>query len=238
MRLDMKARSEIKEGFIDSIPVILGFIPISITFGLLAKNTGINFRDTTLFSLVVFAGSSQFMALDLIQAGASFANIIIATFLLNFRHFMMSASLSVKMTNIKKVLIPFLAFGITDESFSILSFKEGKLNTAYIFTVHICSQIAWVSGTVIGFLVGEILPSSLQDALGVGLYAMFTALLFPNLKGSKSNILIAIMSFIIYIILFSAKIFTSGWDIILGIIISSALAVVLIKDDKEEEDHE
>jgi len=233
--LDIRTKDEIKSGFISSIPVILGYLPVAIAFGLLAKNTGINFKDTTLFSALVYAGASQFMALDLIQAGVSVGSIIVATLLLNFRHFMMSASLSVKMDNVKKIFIPFLAYGITDETFSVLSFKDGKISMAYMLTLNLLSHIAWVIGTIIGFLVGEILPQSLQSALGIGLYAMFAALLFPNLKGQKSNIILTILAAIIYIVLFKSQVFTSGWDIILGIVLSSALGVLLTKDERMEE---
>ena len=94
-------KKEMKAGLISAMPMIIGFFPIAMAFGLLAKNTGVNFRDTTLFSAMVFAGASQFMALDLIADGVSVGSIILATFLLNLRNLVMSASLSLRLKDVK-----------------------------------------------------------------------------------------------------------------------------------------
>jgi 4-azaleucine resistance transporter AzlC len=236
--MEKQLNSNIKEGILSASPVVIGYLPVSIAFGLLAKNTGISFVDTGLFSIIVFAGASQFMALDLISAGVSAGSIILSTFLLNLRHLMMTASLSVKMDNIKKPYLPIIAYGITDETFSVLSFKEGQLSLLYILTVNILSNLSWVLGTIIGFLVGEIIPKALQSSLSIGLYAMFVSLLFPNFKKENKILILSILTAIIYILIFTTKIFTSGWDIVIGIILSSALGVCIFNKDKEVEENE
>lgn len=230
--MDKQIRIDIKEGFVSALPVVIGYFPIAVAFGLLSKNTGVSFSDTSLFSIVVFAGASQFMALDLILAGVSAGSIILATFLLNLRHLMMTASLSIKLEDIKRPYLPLVAFGITDETFSVLSFKDGKLSLPFVLTVNMLSYFSWVSGSMVGYLVGEILPKSLQSSLSIGLYAMFAALLFPQFKKSKSTLFLAIMTATIYILIYYSKIFTSGWDIIIGIILSSALGVLILSKDK------
>ena len=226
-------KSDIKEGVVSASPVVIGYLPVAIAFGLLAKNTGISFGDTSFFSILVYAGASQFMALDLINAGVSAGSIILATFLLNLRHLMMSASISIKLENIKKIYIPLISYGITDETFSVLSFKEGKLTLPYVLTVNVLSNLSWISGTIIGYLVGEIIPAALQSSLSIGLYAMFAALLFPNLKGNRNILILSAMSALIYAIIYMTRIFSSGWDIIIGIVLSSALGVMIF--DKGEE---
>ena len=85
-----------------------------------------------------------------------------------------------------------------------------------------------------GHLVGEILPKSVQASLSIGLYAMFMALLVPEMKKLKEVFYLAIISAFIYIIIFYLKVFNSGWDIILGIILSSALGVVIFDKDERE----
>lgn len=228
----------LKEGFISALPVVMGYFPVAMAFGLLSKTTGINFRDTSLFSLMVYAGASQFMALDLIQAGVGTGSIILATFLLNLRHMMMSASLSLKLGELKKTHLPIVGFGITDETFSVASFKKGNLSLGFILTLNFLSYGSWVLGTMIGFVIGEILPTSLQSSLSIGLYAMFVGLLIPEVKGSKNILHLSIISMIIYSLLYFSKIFNSGWDIIIGIIISSFVGVYIFKDDLEEEANE
>lgn len=234
MTKDKNIKNKVKEAMVTGLPIVIGYFPIAMAFGLLSKNTFISFRDTSLLSMVVYAGASQFMALDLIGAGVTWANIILATFLLNLRHMMMTASLAVEFKSIPKKFLPLVAFGITDETFSLISFNRGKISLPFVLTINIMAYCSWLSGTMVGYLVGEILPQSLQSSLSIGLYAMFAALLSPEARKSKDVLIISIIAAIIYIMLFYSNIFTSGWDIIIGIIISSALGVVIFKKDSRE----
>lgn len=231
--MDKETKLNIRQAVLAALPLMLGYIPVAIAFGLLAKNTGLSLIDTVLFSLIVYAGASQFMALDLIIAGVSTGNIIFATFLLNLRHLMMSASLSLKLDNVKKSLLPIIGYGITDETFSLLSFKEGDLESPYVLTITVLAHLTWAAGTILGYLVGEILPSSLQSSLNIALYAMFAALLFPHFKFNRKILVLSIVTAIIYTIIYSTNIFTSGWDIIIGIILSSAIGVIIFNKEKE-----
>lgn len=228
-------RDEIKDGFISAMPMVIGFFPIAMAFGLLSKNTGISFRDTTLFSIMVFAGASQFMALDLIAVGVSFGSIILATFLLNLRHVVMSAALSLRLKDIKKSYFPLIAFGITDESFSVASFRKKKLTLPYILILNFLSYGSWVIGTIVGYLIGGILPQSLQSSLSIGLYAMFVGLLIPEMKNSKNILYLGIISAIIYSLIYYTKFLNSGWDIIFGIVITSVIGVFIFNDEIEGE---
>ena len=98
---------------------------------------------------------------------------------------------------------------------------------------YLLSHISWWLGTIAGYLAGEVLPASLQSSLSVGLYAMFAALLFPEIKKSNQMLLLSIISAIIYTIMHYSKIFAPGWDIILGIIISSSIGIIIFKDEVE-----
>ncbi|NLV88489.1 MAG: AzlC family ABC transporter permease [Tissierellia bacterium] len=234
MKRDKDIKKEIKESIILALPIVIGYFPIAMAFGLLSKNTLLSFRDTSFLSLLVYAGASQFMALDLIKAGVTSGSIILATFLLNLRHMMMTASLAVELKDIPKRYIPLVAFGITDETFSVISFNKDKISLGFVLFLNILSYASWNIGTMVGYGVGEILPSSLQSSLNVGLYAMFAALLFPEFKKSKNILLISIISVLVYIILYYSKIFTSGWDIIVGVIVSSLLGLKILNNSKGE----
>lgn len=230
--MDFIKSKSIKEGFVYGSPLVLGFIPVAMAFGLLAKNTGLSFFGASANSILVFAGASQFMFLDLVRVGVSPGSIILATFLLNLRHLIMSASLSTKLDSKMRPFIPIIGFGITDETFSVLSFYKGKLDLAFILTLNSMAYLAWVGGTILGYLVGEIIPQALQTSLGLGLYALFAALLFPSFKSNKSSILVSLIAVVVYTIIFFSKLLSSGWDIIAGIIISTALATIVL-DRKE-----
>ena len=95
----------------------------------------------------MYLGSSQFMALNLITVGAGLGEIILTTLLVNFRHFLMSASLSENIGH-EKAYRPLIAFGITDEVFSVVSFRKESMTKEYILTLEALSYLSWVGGTV------------------------------------------------------------------------------------------
>ena len=189
--------------------------------------------ETALFSILVFAGASQFMALDLIKTGMAAGNIILATFLLNLRHLMMSASLSVRLKGVKRNWLYFIAFGITDETFSVSSLAGRELNAFFLLALHTISYLAWISGSIVGYIIGSVLPITIQNSLGIGLYAMFVALLMPEVKKSSPILLLSILSALVYIIINFTGIIPSGWRLIATILIASALGVILIKDNPD-----
>lgn len=224
-----------KETFLITLPLIIGYFPVAMAYGLLAKNTGISFRDSAFFSIFVFAGASQFMALDLIAAGVASINIVLATFLLNLRHLMMSAALSLDFKDIPKRYLPFIAFGITDESFSVISFNKDKINLPFLLILMGLSYSSWVLGTMMGYLVGTILPLSLQASMGVGLYAMFSALLSPEIKESRQVLSLALIAAGIYSFFYYTKLLGQGWDLVLSIILSSLIGLLIFKEEVASE---
>src|SRR5699024_891672 len=147
----------------------------------------------------------------------------------------MTASLSIKLKDIKSPYLPLIAFGITDESFSVLSFTDNKLNLVFVLIIIVFSYISWVVGTMVGYLLGEILPLSLQSSLGIGLYGMFASLLFPQFKGKRGNFFLATISIIIYILIYYSRLFAEGWDIIVGIILSALIGVVVLNREIRED---
>ena len=135
-------------------------------------------------SIAVFAGASQFVALNLLAIGTNYGQIIITTLILNLRHFLMAASLSQRLKPGK--LAPLVAFGITDETFSVLSFQpETENNPRFVLGVNTVAYLGWVSGTFGGSLMGQELPALLQTSMGIALYAMFIGLLIRRLKPPK-----------------------------------------------------
>lgn len=230
MQLTKENKNGFKQGVRSAIPIIIGYFPVAMAFGLLANTINISFLDSFLFSLLVFAGASQFMALDLIKAGIATGDIIIATLLLNLRHMMMSASLAVKIKETKRKWLFFIAFGITDETFAVASLKEGKLSGLFLLALQGLSYSAWVCGTVVGYLVGAILPAIVQSSLGIGLYAMFAAIIAPEIRKSLDVFILTIISGTLYAVIFCFRLLPSGWDIIGTILIASILGVIILKD--------
>ncbi len=186
-------RNNFYQGVQAGLPVAFGYLPIAVAFGVFAKNTGLSTTAAVLMSVAVFAGASQFVALSLLAIGNGHWQIIITTFILNLRHFLMSAAVAPRLKPGK--MAPLVAFGITDETFSILSFHPAaENNPAFALGVNTIAYLGWVSGTLGGALMGQELPALLQTSMGIALYAMFIGLLVPKLKTSKTAVCLTILA--------------------------------------------
>src|SRR6056297_646099 len=128
-------KKSIISGFKKSIPVILGYMPIGISYGILALQTDLSPYLIVGMSIFVFAGSSQLIAVNMLTAQAGVIAIIMTTFLVNLRHILMSASLSLHFQNTPQRLLPFIGFVITDESFALGStlLEEENKNKGLFF---------------------------------------------------------------------------------------------------------
>ena len=133
-------RLEFTRGAINTIPLIVGAIPFGIIYGTLSQSSDLSIYGALALSSIVFAGSSQFVALGLIASGSSIFIIIATTFLINLRHLLYSFSLRQHLSHLpQKWKIP-LSFGLTDETFAVTikhysDINSHILNTG-IFLVH------------------------------------------------------------------------------------------------------
>lgn len=236
MNQKQNQRSTIKEGLVAGLPIVIGYFPIAMTFGILSKTMEISFLESVLFSAMVYAGSAQFMALNLLNLGVDSLQIVVTIFLVNFRHFLMSASIATKMDKNSK-WTPFIAFGITDESFSVASFKEDGFDDKFMMALQLISYISWIMGTMSGYLIGEVIPASMRSSMGIGIYAMFTALLIPKAKKSNKILTIALLSGVINTLLIYSKILPEGWSLIFAIISVSGLGAILYREE-DLQDHD
>lgn len=189
--------------------------------------------DTVLMSLLVYAGASQFMAVTLIASGVGIGEIIISTFLVNFRHLLMSASLAARLENINKRWRPVIAFGVTDEVFSVASFKKEGLSAAYLLALQFAAYISWAGGSLAGYVIGQALPQDVSISMGVALYAMFAALLIPEVRVKYNVGILAAASAVINSSLYYLAGVSKGWSIVASIVIASAFGASLFKDADE-----
>lgn len=229
-----------KRGFIDGIPIALGYIAVSFTFGIAAKNAGLTVLQAVLMSATNLTSAGQFAALGLIGASTSYIEMAFTQLIINLRYCLMSCSLSQKLNNESAFLHRFLiATGITDEIFGVSVCTEGKLNPFYAYGVISIAMPGWVFGTFLGVVSGSILPERLLSALGVALYGMFLAVIIPPAKGNKiisGLILISMVFSLIFTKLPLLCTISSGFRIIiLTILIAGAAAFLFpIKEDPNE----
>ncbi len=213
-------------GFVDGlkggISIAVGYMPVALTFGLLARTTGLTLYEAVLMSVLVFAGAAQYITLSLIAIGTGAFEIIFTIFIVNIRHLLMSASINEKVeedTPWKKAVY---AFGITDETFTVSATKAGKLTTGYMFGLCFISYSSWVLFTGGGYIAGATLPGVVQQGMSVALYAMFIGLLIPSAKKSRKVLFLAGLAALFNSLLTFAQ-FSTGWAIVLATLLSSIL---------------
>ncbi|MCF6094393.1 AzlC family ABC transporter permease [Microaerobacter geothermalis] len=229
-----------KKGLKAGFPICIGYFPIAVTFGVLASQTGLNLLEATGMSIWVFAGASQFISLQLIQGGTGILEIIIATFIINLRHVLMSTTLSQRVQMSKK-MAALSSFGITDETFVVAtvgSEEEKSFNgivpTSYFIGIALISYLGWVSGTFIGALFAELIPPAIANSMGIGLYSMFIALLTPSLKKSKKIVLISSFSAITATIAVYVLNWSSGWAIVAATMLGALLGTLIPETQKKK----
>ena len=178
------SKSACLKGVKRALPIVLGYVPIGFAYGVLAGKSGLSGTNTLLMSLIVFAGSAQFIAVGLFAGGTGPAAVIITTFVVNLRHMLMAASLAPYLSGWKKRYLAFFSYELTDETFALHSSVAGKLCDCRLeaLSLNITAQISWVLGTVLGIiasgLIGDIKPLGLDYALA----AMFIGLLVGQCK--------------------------------------------------------
>ncbi|MBW2592801.1 MAG: AzlC family ABC transporter permease [Deltaproteobacteria bacterium] len=181
-----KSKSIAVDGVVAAWPICLGYIPIGLAFGVLAQKAGLGPWEIFLMSLLVFAGSSQFIAVSMLDCGAASASIILTTFTVNLRHLLMSSALAVYFTKSSRNKLGLLAYGVTDESFAVnySRLKAGEWDIERSLVLNYTANMIWIISTVAGGFGGQFIPAG---AFGIdyALPAMFICLLVFQLNGQK-----------------------------------------------------
>ena len=166
----------IKQAFYKSIPVLAGYVVLGIGFGILMRSAGYGVVLAASMSIFIYAGSMQYVGVELLAGGASVLTTVITTIMVNARHLFYSISMIDKYKNAGKYK-PYMIFALTDETYSLLS--DGKAPTdvepnLYRFLVSMFNQCYWITGSIIGNLVGTVLPFS-TAGIEFSMTALFVA---------------------------------------------------------------
>jgi 4-azaleucine resistance transporter AzlC len=185
----------LRDGARAAWPVCLGFVPIGLAFGVLARQSGFTPLDIGLMSLLVFAGSAQFIAVAMIGAGAAPAAIILTTLIVNIRHLLMSSALAVHLRGASRSFLLLFGYGVTDESFAInmTRFRDGW-DRRRALVVNQLTNATWIVATTLGALVGSLIPTG-AFGIGFALPAMFIALLVYQLQ-SRIHFITAVIALV------------------------------------------
>ncbi|UFJ41685.1 AzlC family ABC transporter permease [Brevibacillus humidisoli] len=186
MKQTEKARPSYRQGMIDALPITISIVLFGAIFGMLCLQVGLTPWQSVAMSLMVYAGSAQFTALSMLGEQASLWAIVLATFLLNSRHFLMGLSMSVHYQRFSAKQTNLLAFFLTDEQYAITlnRFRHHRSDIGYIVAVSLLLYTAWSVGTLIGTLAGRWIPDPDSLGLGFSFTAMFIALAYYQLTSA------------------------------------------------------
>lgn len=224
----MNWREEIKEGAKNSIPIVLGYTPLGLAFGIIAHKVGLSVLQAGLMSLFVLSGSGQFIAVAMLAKGFDISTILITTLLINSRYLLFSASMAPYVNKFPTCLQTILSFGITDETYAvnISHFKEQEANRFYMLGVNIPAHLSWVVNSVLGATLGAIFKNTDKYGLNFALPAMFIALLVI-LINDKFTLYIALLAALLSTIIFA---FThSSANVLMATLISASVGTVIVK---------
>ncbi|MBQ1402683.1 MAG: AzlC family ABC transporter permease, partial [Oscillospiraceae bacterium] len=157
-------RTTIRQAFVRSIPVMAGYVVLGIGFGVLMHAAGYGFLWTLAMSLLIYAGSMQYVGVGLLSGGASVVTAILTTVMVNARHLFYSISM-IRVYRDSGRLKPYLIFALTDETYSLLcdgEVPEGADAELYRVLVSAFDHSYWVIGSVLGSLLGAVLPFSTE----------------------------------------------------------------------------
>ena len=173
-------------GLRDGIPICMGYFAVAFALGITARGIGMNALQAGLMSMGMVASAGEFAAIALITSSAGIIEMISTCIIVNLRYFLMSCSLSQKLSPdlpfFHRFLIPYC---ITDEIFALSSAVPGYLDPVYSYGMTIISVAGWTSGTVMGVLLGNIMPPFIVNALSVSLYGMFLAIIIPPARKDR-----------------------------------------------------
>ncbi|MCD8223649.1 MAG: AzlC family ABC transporter permease [Clostridiales bacterium] len=229
-----------RRGAADGVPIGLGYLAVSFTFGIMASGAGLSVPQAVIMSAANITSAGQFAALGIIQAGSSFFEMAMTQFVINLRYCLMSCSLSQKLDpRLPLFHRLFVSYGVTDEIFGVSVSRPGTLDPFYSYGLMSVAIPGWVFGTFLGALSGDLLPARLLSALNVALYGMFLAIVIPPARENRvlaGVILVAMLFSLAFQHLPVLSSISSGFRIIiLTVLIAGAAAFLFPR--KEDTDH-
>lgn len=218
---------ELKNGLKDGIPIALGYLAVSFSVGIMIISGNMTVLQGAVMSLTNVTSAGQFAGIRIIAAGGTILEMILTQFIINLRYALMSLSLSQKLDKDVTLWQRFaISFANTDEIFAVAMNHHKDVTFTYMLGLQSLPVAGWVTGTVLGAVACDLMPTSLSIAMNVMLYGMFIAIVFPVAKKKKSVLCVASLA-VLLSSLFDFVPVLSGISDGMVIIISTVLAAVM-----------
>ena len=232
-------RAQFAAGFRYGAPIMLGYAPVAVAFAVGAVGSGLPWWLVILISMTNFTSAGQACSADLLIKTAPLYEIGAAVFVINLRYILMSLSLTKRMRQMPLVKQLVLANGVTDEIY-FLAMNKSSFTGWFFAGLATGPYLGWVGGTVVGALAGAVLPTSVSSALGIALFAMFIAIIIPEMKKSKAVLTVGLTAMAVSAVLYYTPVIkdvlSSGWALIVAAVAAAALGAWLFPLQDEEVD--
>lgn len=234
-------KSIFKTGLIDGIPIALGYLAVSFSFGIAAVAAGLSPIEAILISMTNLTSAGQFASIGIITGGGSLFELALSQFIINLRYSLMGISLSQKLDkSFSRLHTVLLGHMLTDEIFAVSASRTKPVRPLYFFALALLPYWGWAAGTAAGAFFGQLLPENLCLALSVAIYGMFIAIIVP---AAKENLKVAIVTLtaiaisccMYYIPLFDKV--SGGFSIIICAVTASAVGAIIfpVKEAEKSE---
>ena len=235
----MDNRKVFKEGMRDGVPIGLGYLAVSFSLGITARNIGLTPFQGFLVSILNNASAGEYAGFTVMAADAAYVEIILVTLIANIRYLLMSCAISQRFSPTTPFIHRFfIGYDITDELFGITISQKGYINPCYTYGAMVMAIPSWSVGTAIGVMAGNILPTRVVGALSVALFGMFIAIIIPPAKKNKVIAGLIAISFISSFCFAKLPVFSNlseGTRTIILTIVISALAAIFFPVKQEQE---
>lgn len=186
--------SNFKRGLKAGFPIGLGYLSVSFTFGIMAVSYGLYWWQAVLISMLTVTSAGQLAGIGIMIHPGQYLQMLISQKTINIRYSFMSISIAQKTDNkFKGIYRWILGFMMTDEIFAVASHEEA-VSRSFFTGLSVLPYLGWSLGTLIGAILGNILPEKLMSALSIAIYGMFIAIVVPDMKKSKPIILVVVLA--------------------------------------------
>lgn len=234
-------KTDFKNGLLAGIPIALGYLSVSFTFGIIAITYGFTVWEATLISMTNLTSAGQFSGINTMLFPGLWLDMLISQLTINVRYSFMSIALSQRLNKrFSGIWRWILGFFITDEIFAVAVSQE-KVSRSFFAGLSTLPYIGWALGTFLGAVLGNILPENVLAALGLALYGMFIAIVVPVMKEEKAVIIAVIIAAALSTAFSYApmlKNISSGLSISFCAVVSAAIVAIIrpIRDESEEKE--
>ncbi|SEP72394.1 Predicted branched-chain amino acid permease (azaleucine resistance) [Lachnospiraceae bacterium NE2001] len=236
-----KTMKNYRRGLMAGIPIALGYLSVSFTFGIIAVQYGLTVWEATLISMTTVTSAGQFAGVKIMMVPGLWLDMLISQLTINVRYSFMSIALSQKLDKkFSGIWRWLLAFMVTDEIFAV-GITEEKLTRSFWLGLSTLPWIGWSLGTFLGAFLGNVLPASVMSALGLALYGMFVAIVVPEMKKEKAVIIAVIIAALLSTAFTYVPILNKvsvGISISICAIASAVIVAILFPVDDDDPDSE